>query len=166
MKILIFSDSHGRDTAMKKIISENEHNIDLCIHLGDGTREFLFLSEKYPHIPFVYVHGNGEDAFASGPNAQTILDLEGKRVLLTHGHRYGVKGGTETLIYKGMEEECDVILYGHTHLKDNRYIPSQDAKPLYIFNPGSISHPMLGDSASCGLMEITSSGIMLNHIKI
>ena len=166
MKALIFSDSHGRDTAMKAAIAEHESNIDLCIHLGDGTREFLFLSEKYPNIPFFYVHGNGEDAFAKGPDAQTVLDLDGYRIFLTHGHKYGVKGGTGNLIYKGMEEESDVILYGHTHLRDNRYIPSDDRKPLYIFNPGSITSPHLGDRASYGIMELTRSGIMFNHIKL
>lgn len=151
---------------MRDVLSMHEKNTDLCIHLGDGTREFLLLSEQYPHIPFVYVHGNGEDAFASGPHSETVLDLDGKRIFLTHGHRYGVKGGTGNLIYRAMEEECDIVLYGHTHVRDNRYIPSEDTKPLYIFNPGSVSLPHFGDRPSAGLLEITRSGIALSHIKL
>lgn len=167
MKALIFSDSHQNDINIKKAIEMHKNNLDLCIHLGDGTREFLFLSEKYPNIPFVYVHGNYEDAFAKGLDVNRVLDLEGYRILLTHGHAYGVKGGSSMLIYKALEEECDIVLYGHTHKRENRYFSDPElGRGLYIFNPGSTSRPDFGDYASCGLLEITKTGVLLSHIKL
>ena len=142
MKALIFSDSHQKDINMKKAVELHKNNLDLCIHLGDGTREFLLLSQLYPEIPFFYVHGNYEDAFAKGADVTRILDLEGYRIMLTHGHAYGVKGGTSVLTYKAMEEDCDIVLYGHTHQRENRYISDElRDKGLYLFNPGSVSRP-------------------------
>lgn len=167
MKALIFSDSHQSDTNMKKALEMHKNNLDLCIHLGDGTREFFFLSQEYPGIPFVYVHGNYEDAFAKGIDVTRILDLEGYRVFLTHGHAYGVKGGSSILTYKALEENCDIVMYGHTHQRENRYISGTElGRGLYIFNPGSTSRPNFGDHASCGLLEISKSGILLSHIKL
>ena len=167
MKALIFSDSHQNHTNMKAAIEMHKNNLDLCIHLGDGTREFIYLSQLYSSIPFVYVHGNYEDPYASGHDVTRILDLEGYRVLLTHGHAYGVKGGNGNLIYKALEEECDIALYGHTHQRENRYLTNDGwEKGIYLFNPGSIQRPHFGDVPSCGLLEITKKGIILSHIKL
>ena len=115
----------------------------------------------------LYVHGNYEDAYASGPDAETVLDLDGHRLFLTHGHKYGVKGGTGNLVYRALEKECDIVLYGHTHEREDRYIPFEDRDGgIHIFNPGSISRPYFGDSASCGILEIVKSGVIFSHIKL
>ncbi|MBR5516182.1 MAG: metallophosphoesterase [Clostridia bacterium] len=167
MKALIFSDSHQNGKNIQAAIEMHKNNLDLCIHLGDGTREFLLLAQEYSAIPFVYVHGNYEDAFAKGIDITRILDLEGYRVLLTHGHAYGVKGSSSILTYKAMEEECDIVLYGHTHQRENRYLSDTGlGRGMYIFNPGSVSRPNFGDYASCGLLEISKNGILLSHIKL
>ncbi|MBQ4561717.1 MAG: metallophosphoesterase [Clostridia bacterium] len=166
MRILVFSDSHNNDGNMKQALELNRGRFDLCIHLGDGCREFELLSEEYPTIPFVTVDGNGEDFFGSKRLTETVLDLEGKRIFITHGHRYNVKFSTTSLEYRAVEKECDVALYGHTHIPDNRYIPDIMGRTLYVFNPGSISRPPFGHKAGFGVIEITKAGISLNNAYI
>lgn len=166
MRIIVFSDSHNHDANMRKALELNRNRFDLCIHLGDGCREFEFLSEKYPDIPFVTVNGNGEDYFGSKRVNETVLDLDGKRILITHGHKYNVKFGTTNLEYSAVEKECDIVLYGHTHIPDNRYIPDIMGRSLYIFNPGSISRPPLGYRPGFGVIEITGSGVSLNNAEV
>lgn len=163
MRIIIFSDSHNNDSNMKSVLELNRNRFDMCIHLGDGCREFEMLSEKYCGIPFVTVNGNGEDFFGSTRVNETVLDLDGKRIFVTHGHRYNVKYSTTTLEYRAVEKECDIVLYGHTHIPDNRYIPDIMGRTLHIFNPGSISRPPLGCKASFGVLEITPKGVSLNN---
>ncbi len=166
MRILVFSDSHNSDTNMREALHRNHNRFDLCIHLGDGCREFETLGQLYSPIPFVTVNGNGEDWGGAQRVRETVLDLEGVRIMVTHGHMYNVKFGTTALEYRAVEKECDIVLYGHTHIPDNRYIPDIMGKSLYIFNPGSISRPPLGYKAGYGVIEITKSGIMLNNAEV
>ena len=166
MRIIVFSDSHNDDRNMKKALELNRGRFECCIHLGDGCREFELLSEKYPDIPFVTVNGNGEDWNRTPGIRETVLDLEGVRVMVTHGHMYNVKFGTTNLEYSAAEKECDIVLYGHTHIPDNRYIPDLLGRTLYVFNPGSISRPPFGHKPSFGVIEITKSGILLNNAEV
>ena len=166
MRIIVFSDSHNRDSNMRRALELNRGRFDLCIHLGDGCREFELLGEEYSDIPFVTVNGNGEDFLGSARVNETVLDLDGYRILVTHGHRYNVKFGTTNLEYHAIERECDVVLYGHTHIPDNRYLPDIMGRKLYVFNPGSISRPPLGHKAGFGVIEISGKGISLNNAYI
>ena len=162
MRILVFSDSHNHDTNMREALQLNRNRFDCCLHLGDGCREFEALAQQYTGIPFVTVNGNGEDLFGTKRLNETVLDLEGYRIMLTHGHRYNVKFGTASLEYRAAEKECDIVLYGHTHIPDNRYLPEIGDRSLYILNPGSISRPPFGHKPSFGVIDITPKGISLN----
>lgn len=166
MRILIFSDSHNFDGNMKNALARNHNRFDLCIHLGDGCREFEAAGEGYSPITFVTVNGNGEDFFGSGRVNETVLDLDGYRIFITHGHRYNVKFGYDRLIYRAAEKECDIALFGHTHIPYNKYMPELGKRGLYLFNPGSISRPPLGQKPSYGVLEIVKEGISLNCATI
>ena len=166
MRILIFSDSHGSTVNMNAVLKRNHNRFDLCIHLGDGCREFEMTGEGYSPTPFVCVNGNGEDFFGTARISETVLDLEGYRIFLTHGHRYNVKFGTDRLIYRALEKECDIALFGHTHIPYNKYMPELGKRGLYLFNPGSISRPPLGSAPGYGVLEIVKEGISLNNAII
>lgn len=166
MRILIFSDSHNYDTNMKKALSLNHNRFDLCIHLGDGCREFEALAEQYSPIPFVCVNGNGEDFFGSTRVNETVLNLEGYRILLCHGHRYNVKFGNESLIYRALEKNCDIVLYGHTHYPYLKYEPELGKRGLYLFNPGSITSPPYSHKPGYGTLELSAKGIVFNKAFI
>ena len=72
--------------------------------------------------------------------AERIVELGGHRIFCTHGHLYGVKtAGTALLEKKAAAENCDIVLYGHTHLAKIEYREGQ-----YFLNPGSLRQPMEG----------------------
>ncbi len=57
-------------------------------------------------------------------------------MLLTHGHRYGCKAGTDQMKELARANGAGLVLYGHTH------IPMIDEHSgIKAMNPGSISQP-------------------------
>ncbi len=159
MKILVFSDSHGRDEWMRDAMSHFP-SADAYIHLGDGTAEFLALQSEFPAVAFLAVLGNGEGYFPSrrqafnGIREEETVTLDGIKIFFTHGHRYGVKGGESNLAYRAMELEADLALFGHTHQPFHSTVEKADGKKLHLLNPGSIGRPNYGEKPSFGLIEI------------
>ncbi|KAI4451982.1 hypothetical protein C823_006543 [Eubacterium plexicaudatum ASF492] len=94
MKVLVISDTHGYHKNLDRVL-ELERPYDQVIHLGDieGDEEYL---EVKAGCPVAAVKGNN-DYFSPLPQEQTI-ELDGKRILITHGHYYYVVAGLEHLI--------------------------------------------------------------------
>ena len=160
MKILVFSDSHGSRTNMLSAMEKHYPNIDLIIHLGDGAKEFSYLSDSYPELKFFGVRGNCDINSPKELMTTNILELDNCRILCTHGHEYNVKYSLDNLFRCAVDKKCDVALFGHTHRAYRQYFSDEK---LYLFNPGSIS---LGSPKSYGIMEITDNGIFVNHATI
>lgn len=129
MKILVLSDSHGNIEHMDQSVLDTSPQ--MIFHLGDCWRDGETLHQHFPEIPLVQVPGNCD--FRPQEPTELVLDLEGKRILLCHGHTYGVKSSLLTAGYAAEEKELDLFLFGHTHhpLVDKR------GKTLFL-NPGSI----------------------------
>ncbi len=131
MKILVVSDTHGRAENLRDAIHIEEP--DRIYHLGDGqgVEDDIW---KMSEAPVECVCGNC-DWGTNLPN-EVVLDVGSHRVLLTHGHYYGVNYGYEKISEAAHNKDCDVVLYGHTH------VPTIDHyDDLIIANPGSISSP-------------------------
>lgn len=158
MKMLVFSDSHGKGERMKRIIEKSD--CDTVLFLGDGLREYDALRNEFPNKLFLSVMGNCDSC--DGTREENIITLDGVRILMLHGHKRGVKHGTELLEAYGRELGADLILYGHTHVPDNRYV-SDFGKPYYVFNPGSIGAPAFL-SPSFGYIETVDSKLVLNYV--
>lgn len=159
MKILVFSDSHGNLASMETVLSIHK-DADYVFFLGDGLREFGYLRDSYPEKVFFSVRGNC-DFYGEGEPLSSILDIEGYRFLLCHGHAFSVKSDLTRLSYAAMEGNVDVALFGHTHRPYERYVSETDY-PFYLFNPGSVSRSDDGCS-HYGLIQISRSGILLSH---
>ena len=74
--------------------------------------------------------------------AERLLELRGKRILLCHGHTYGVKQSLVTAGFAAEEQQLDLFLFGHTH----RPLVDRRGRTLFL-NPGSIgapTHPSYG----------------------
>ena len=159
MKILVFSDSHGRSSQMETAIALHK-DASYVFFLGDGLREVEYLRDLHPEMTFVAVRGNC-DFFASDASFERILDIEGYRFFLCHGHTQAVKWELCRIYRTAIETKVDVALFGHTHKPHEEYI-SDGERPVYLFNPGSISHSDDG-RAHYGLIQISRSGILLSH---
>jgi putative phosphoesterase len=147
MKILVISDTHGDINKAEEAIRSNS-DADLVIHLGDYFRDAQKLSDIFPNIPFEYIYGNSDFMIDDVP-AEKLLEICGKRIFITHGHRYSVKWDYDKLYRKAEETRADVLLFGHTHVPD-----LVDRGRYYVLNPGSTSDPRDDSSESYAIIEI------------
>jgi len=139
---------------------------DAVIFLGDGLRDIEYA--ELDGISAYCVRGNCDSTVFSTAFApdEHIITLGSKKIFITHGHRYGVKGLLSPLINRARELGADVALFGHTHEPFEKHIGIENEygialdKPLWLMNPGSI-----GSYPYCfGCMEINSRGeILLSH---
>ncbi|WP_066639182.1 YfcE family phosphodiesterase [Desulfolucanica intricata] len=150
MRIGVFSDTHGFCDYVK-IAIPRMGNLDLILHAGDYYTDKESL-EKMTAVQVEAVVGNC-DPWANGPREQ-IFKLEGKKLLLTHGHRYGIKNNLQKLFYRAEEVGADVVVFGHTH-----YAESVMYGGILLFNPGSISRPRGQAYPSYGILEITAEAV-------
>jgi len=104
---------------------------NLVIHLGDGAFDLRRLKGEFPEIPTLGVRGNC-DIGIDEDSIRTVT-LEGVRILMTHGHIYGVKQGYATAIEAARDAGADLLLFGHTHRAEYMVV-----KGLHLLNPGSI----------------------------
>ncbi len=130
MKILVFSDSHGRFETMAKAV-EAEGKVDMIIHAGDVVRDAEDLEIMFSKIPVAYVRGNN-DMWEMGVPDERFFTYDGVKIFVTHGHTYGVKYSSAKLLKKGTELGADICIFGHTH-----QVYLERAGKVTLFNPGS-----------------------------
>ncbi len=140
LRILIMSDSHGRNENVELAIAQVLEEIgefQMLIHLGDvgDAREI----ESLAGVPCYIVRGN-TDYDAKLLNAN-VIEAGGHRIFATHGHLYQVDMRLDLLRFAALENDCDIAMYGHTHVP---YL-EEDPDDVTILNPGSISKPRQAD---------------------
>lgn len=127
--LVVLSDTH-RNTAPLDKIATVLAECDYIIHLGDMASDAKELMRTYPEKTYV-VAGNN-DFF--GGQSEFVLDVEGRRVFACHGHRYGVKSGTQKLVQAAKERLCDIALFGHTH---EAFVGEEEG--VLLINPGCMT---------------------------
>lgn len=132
MKILIIADTHGSDHRFARV-REAVGSYDLLLHAGDleGSEDYY---RAHAGTPFFCVAGNN-DLFSPAPS-ERLLDLEGLRLFLTHGHRQHLYRGTEELCREAHLRGAQIVVFGHTH---RPLAEHQDG--LLLLNPGSLTYP-------------------------
>lgn len=143
-KILVMSDSHGKITPMLQAVEWEKP--DMIIHLGDCYLDAGHVKANYPDIPLERVPGNCDCTMEV---AVRILNIEGKQVMICHGHTFNVKAGLLNLELGAAERGVDVALFGHTH----RVFYADHNGVMYL-NPGSIGSPGYGVLPSYGILTI------------
>ena len=124
MKILVFSDSHRSWSGMIQAIDEQKP--DQVIHLGDLISDAEEISYLYPKLPVCMVPGNC-DGWTTVPSIKQIT-LQGRSILLSHGHLWGVKSGCDAAIARARAAGADILLFGH--------LCQQMEDGLWVLNPG------------------------------
>ncbi|MBQ8414754.1 MAG: YfcE family phosphodiesterase [Clostridia bacterium] len=162
MKCLCFSDSHGSSYGMKRALSMHP-DAEVVFFLGDGLCDFDELIYDRSRM-WIAVRGNWDVNGILGDSMVKKTDsitLMGHRIFLTHGDMYGVKYGLDGITKLAVDQNADVVLFGHTHKMLEKYIPTEEGG-FYLFNPGSIGGGF-GIKPSYGVINITDSGILLSH---
>lgn len=104
---------------------------DELVHLGDCLSDAEELSYAFPGLPMTRVPGNC-DGWTGLPD-RVLLERQGVRVLLAHGHQWRVKSGPDLALSAAREARAGVLLYGHTHRAACRREGA-----LWVMNPGTI----------------------------
>ena len=128
-RILLISDSHGEQARVRRI-RRMHASMDVCIHLGDIGFDPKRLRGFY------IVQGNHDPA-SYGLVQQQILELEGCRILLLHGHQLEMEAAA-AMQGRADEEDtyaaflrqieitgarraracgCQALFHGHTHMR-------------------------------------------------
>ncbi len=158
MRIIAVSDSHRSFDALDKVFRRNT-DADMFLFLGDGERDIEYAASLYPEKQVLAVRGNC-DVNSLLPDIRVINAGEHK-ILLLHGHSHNVKYSVDAISRLGRENGASVVLFGHTHQRFYRY---EDG--LHILNPGSVALPRDGKLPSYAFVDITSAGIVCNHVDV
>ncbi len=156
MRIAVVGDTHGRIEPIKRELLKIQP--DHMIFTGDFYGDALRLS-AHLGVSCQAIVGNCDLANA-GPH-ELLIELLGKRFYLVHGHQYGVKMGLQSLLYRGLEQEADVVLFGHTHVSCCEQIDN-----VWLINPGSPSRPRAGTRGSYCLVDLDDGKLVPRIIKL
>jgi uncharacterized protein len=150
MKVLIVSDTHGRNNYLIDTI-KRVGPIDLLIHLGDFENGEDYIKSMLD-CPIEIVSGNN-DFFNRLPKDK-LIHIGKYKVLLTHGHRYGVNYSTSAVIETAKRNKADIVMFGHTH------VPMIDLSgSIWAINPGSLALPrQSGRIPTFIIMDLDSYG--------
>ena len=162
-RILLISDSHGGKSVLFDIIEQHGKSADAVCFCGDGMPDLLGVIEDFHNIEgydalipksVVFVQGNGDYAnyqlVTSERQSITVpqqieFTVAGKKVMMTHGHRYNVYIGTKELKAEAEKIGAEIVFYGHTHIANAQKKTNSTTKgKLTMLNPGSCSVPRGG----------------------
>ncbi|GHU88040.1 phosphoesterase [Clostridia bacterium] len=145
MKILVLSDSHKSvDRCYAAMLREQP---GVVIHLGDHIDDARALKRELPGTRFEMVAGNCD--YGTPTDYEKVIELEGVRILVTHGHLYDVKNGLNKLIRRGADLRVNLALYGHTH---NAWL--EYTRGFWLMNPGQMERDCDSRPAGYGIVTI------------
>ncbi len=174
MTLLVLSDSHGRSDLINEAIRRARP--DGILFAGDGLRDLSYcdLPDRGEGCPLWAVAGNCDRMTAPliingrrfEPENEELAVVEDMRILLMHGHRYGVKGGLGHAIARAVQREADVLVFGHTHVPLELHLRPDSGrtdfsviKPLTVFNPGSLAERR----ATFGTLTVRGGILLCGH---
>ncbi|MCQ2483206.1 MAG: YfcE family phosphodiesterase [Clostridia bacterium] len=137
-KYLVLSDIHNADLQLEMILEKNRDSQCVVI-CGDFEMETFDAEEiirRYlgKSTDIRMVKGNCDAyylSFAKIPNEISFSISDKHRAFVTHGHLF--RANTEIMSYAAEEKNCDVVLFGHTHIQTDR-----TEYGLRFLNPGSV----------------------------
>lgn len=128
-RLIVISDIH-RDRERLYALIPVINAADCVVCCGDGVSDFMNVRGSMC-VPTVCVRGNND--FGAFVTDDACIDLNGIKTLVTHGHKYGVKRGTDALRAAAEHNGCRIVLFGHTHIFCDR-----TAGGVRMINPGAL----------------------------
>ena len=146
-RIGVVSDSHGMRGMLEQALIKLEAGgpLDALIHCGDGGSDAKYIAGNI--LQTVIVRGNC-DGWGCDYEDDMLVSIGGVSILVTHGHRYGVKSGLDTLASSAAAKGAQVACFGHTHKPFCEY---RDG--VLLINPGTCTL-----RGACALLTIDPSG--------
>jgi putative phosphoesterase len=162
MKLVVISDTHMPRMSKKlpeRLIRELK-TANAIIHAGDWTNLSVYEALR-SYAPTNGVAGNNDDAdIIRKFGLRKLLEFEGVRIGVVHGHGTGKRKDTEVRAVEAFKDvRLDVLIYGHSHVPVLKHIGS-----MLIFNPGSPTDKRRQPLYSFGVMQVTGGVIVPKHI--
>ena len=146
MEYIVLTDTHNEIDLVKKVLNKH-NNIKNIIFLGDVLTDLNFLN--FSDYNITCVKGNCD--FFVKEETEKVLYFKKITLLLTHGHNFSVKSGTQKLKEYAIKIGANVVLFGHTHRQCYKV---EDG--ITLINVGSLK-----SEKSYGILSVTD-----NHTKI
>lgn len=180
-RILVLSDTHGHFGVFDAILRKFGPTCDALLFAGDGMWDIVQYienaqeSEKIrdalpPVVAFVAGNGDGdqyrvslgasvndsEEDDAPGysltvPDRQ-IVRACGYGILIVHGHRHSVDYGIDVLVDTAHALDCDIAVYGHTHIPF-----TEEFSGIVALNPGSPARPRGHSESGFAVIELDAT---------
>ncbi|HEY2420256.1 MAG TPA: metallophosphoesterase [Neobacillus sp.] len=153
-KVLIVSDSHGLTKELELLRERHGKEVDLMIHCGDSQ----LMPEDKEIAGYLTVLGNCD---YSGFPLETVAEVAGRRIFVTHGHKYSVKTSLVNLKYKAEELNADIVCFGHSHV-----LGAELVGDMLFLNPGSIRLPRERIEKTYLILELNEEKIRMSVFEL
>ena len=154
MRVLILGDTHAQDDIFLRILAI-EKEYDAVLHTGDFEGSEIVYREL-SKAPLYAVAGNN-DFFTDAPY-ERLIELEGCRIFMTHGHRYGLEKGYMDVCREAQRRNASIAVFGHSHLPVAEY-----CRGVLMLNPGSTSWPRQENRIPSYIVLILEGGRVLSY---
>jgi putative phosphoesterase len=154
--ILAVSDTHGTLHQYLPVVPLDR--VDAILFAGDGYDEAMATFARHGVSDRVYaVAGNcdGRPAFAD-----CEVTLAGWPIWITHGDRWGVKDGYDTIAAEAQRRGARLVVFGHSHRAHHEV---RDG--LYLFNPGSPFAPRGDAGSTMGLIWLAPETARFDYFR-
>lgn len=133
-RYLLFSDTHGKTGNLEWVLRTEDPFYGVCF-CGDGEGLENILRNLPGCPPVIHMVAGNNDWYSALPE-DAVFPLGCHRVLMTHGHRFGIRRGLSVLGQYARLKECDLCFFGHSHR------PCEEVcEGVLCVNPGSLSEP-------------------------
>ena len=177
-RILVVSDTHGHYDVLESAIREFGPDADALLFAGDGMWDVVQYLENAQEserlkaaLPAVvaFVAGNGDGdqyrinlppsgvpddspGYSLTVPSRQIVRAAGYSIFVAHGHRHSVDVSLDILVDSAHAMNCDIAVYGHTHLSF-----AEQFSHILALNPGSLSRPRGNNPPGLALLELDST---------
>ena len=152
---LVLSDTHRLRAAWYCALRQSGP-VDEIFHLGDNVGDAAAIADR-AKVRVTCVKGNCD---FGGAEAEELVQILGHKILLTHGHNYGVKYSIDRLCYAAEEKQAEAAFFGHTHRPLVDYYHG-----ILLFNPGSLGEPR-GGRGTFGMVLVSKEGIFPKVVEL
>lgn len=150
MEFIVLSDNHGKTNELDLIRAKFPH-ARAFIHCGDSelTKDLM--------KPFYTVTGNN-DYYERYPD-DMVIDLDGVRIYVTHGHLLPYGNRVKSLMKKAKEHRCIIACTGHTHIFMDKVVDG-----IQVINPGSLFYNRDGSKPCYAHVSIVNGIITVTRL--
>jgi putative phosphoesterase len=153
-EIGLISDTHG---LLRASVHEALAGVSLILHAGDVCGDTI-LDELALIAPVQAVRGNCDPPWEPGLAPSRIIEVEGVRIHLSHGHELGRPGGQRLAeAYPGF----DVIVYGHTHIQKVERVGQ-----ALVVNPGAAGPRRYDLPATVARLSVEGGDVSVVHVEL